>query len=155
VTAAEVNATEVNAAVISTDTMGVALQPDNAMQCQRCQLTSGAVAKPLYLPHARCDSSGITNLQCGDSVTLKLPEQLLLRYVVTVLLIPASLITVTTVAGHTLALHTDLPAAVGGTAGMLSGLIGGAVLARIAGNSLGGRMEQPLIVQRCSVLDQE
>jgi len=159
-----VTETEVNAAVISADTTGIALQPDNANQCQRCLmgrgcglglLTSGAAAKPLHLPHARCSSSGAAGLQCGDSVTLKLPERLLLHYVVAVLLIPAILITVTTVAGHTLALHTGLPAVVGGTAGMLSGLIGGAVLARIAGNSLGGRMDQPLIVQRCSALDQE
>jgi len=70
-------------------------------------------------------------------------------------LFPAILIALSTLAGHELAIHTGYSAAGGGAAGMLIGLIGGAVLARIAGNSLSGQLDQPLLVEKCSVLDQE
>ena len=152
----------VSAAVITSDATGIELQPDNkANQCQRCQagrgcglgfFTSLAADKPLHLAHS---GHGLDDFHCGESVTLKLPEGLLLRYVVLVLLAPAMLIALSAVAGHTLALNTGYPSAAGAAAGMLSGLIGGAVLARIAGNRLCGQLDQPLLVEKSSARDQE
>ena len=151
----------VSAAVVSTDQLGVQIKPENADQCQRCQVgrgcglgffTSQTAATPFYLSHRQ---HGARDLSCGDSVILKLPELLLLRYVVSVLLVPATLIALSTLAGHTLALHNGYSAGLGGATGMLSGLLGGAVLARIAGNKLCGQLDQPLIVERCSTLDQD
>ena len=151
----------VSAAVVSTDRLGVQIKPDNADQCRRCQVgrgcglgffTSQTTATPFHLSHSLHDTS---DLSCGESVILKLPELLLLRYVVSVLLIPAMMIALSTLAGHTLALHNGYSAGLGGAAGMLFGLLSGAVLARIAGNKLCGQLDQPLIVGRYSTLDQD